>query len=250
MRRTTPWKIRAWLIVALWAGCGQHPRALNAQEGFRAPRINGTRLDWCLVFGEQCGQPAADEFCRHQGFKAALRFEIEHMVSPTQVITSGKRCTIPGCDAFLYIICTNIPQPAERDRGQLRSGPAPQPEKKWKYEVLARDKTIAPGDPLLEFPAIDVRGFRTARLFVQLTPSGSEAQAKVVKDAELRVAGFHPTPSGSQKYFEGTIPAQVPGLISDWIEIPVIGPELRIVISGDKLPELERKATCTLYLLK
>jgi hypothetical protein len=249
MRRTTPWEIRVWLIVALWAGCGQHPRALSAQEGFRAPKIDGTRLDWCLVFGEQCGQPAADEFCRRQGFKASLRFEIEHMVSPTQVITSGARCTIPGCDAFLYIVCTNVPRPAERDRGQPRFRPAPQPEQESKYEVLARDKTIAPGDPLLEFPAIDVQGFRTARLFIELT-SGNQAEAKLVKEARLRVAGFHPVPNGSQKYFEGTIPAQVPGTLSGWIEIPVIGPELRVVISGDKLPELERKATCTLYLLK
>jgi hypothetical protein len=30
----------------------------------------------------------------------------------------------------------------------------------------------------------------------------------------------------------------------------VIGPELRVFISGDKLPQDEMKATCTLYLLK
>ena len=48
-------------------------------------------------------------------------------------------------------------------------------------------------------------------------------------------------PNGSQKYFEGEILMQMPLSISGWVEIPVIGPELRVVISGDPLPKLESK---------
>lgn len=252
------WRSRAWLLVALCAGLAQIPRAVVAQEGFREPRINGKRLDWCLGWGKECGQPAADEFCRHQGYRSALRFEVARAIGPTQVIGTGESCTIPACDGFLYITCTKVPRPAERDRGQTPVAIAPQPEKAWRYEVLTHDKVIAADaitpktrSSLLDFPSIDVGGFRTARLFVHVMPSGGAVEpGKLTKAAKLRVAGFRDAPGGSQEYFDAEIPLRVGVYISGWVEIPIIGPRLRIVVSGDNLPKLEMKADCTLYLLK
>ena len=34
------------------------------------------RVDVCRVWGYECGQPAADEFCRRQGFESAAEFKI------------------------------------------------------------------------------------------------------------------------------------------------------------------------------
>jgi len=256
MRTARSWRSRAWLIVALCAGCGQIPRELVAQEGFREPRINGNRLDWCLSWGKECGQPAADEFCRKKEFGSALSFEMAHQIGPTQVIGTGETCTVPACDGFLFITCTKAKRPAERDRGQPATfRPPQQPEKDWKYEILARDKVVEvdaiASKTLLDLQPVDVGGFRTARLFVHVIPSeGEKGQGKLTKAAKLRVAGFHDAPGGSREYFGAEIPMRGPTEISGWVEIPIIGPNLRIVVSGDNLPKHEMKVSCTLYRLK
>ena len=248
----------AWLIVALCVGFAQIPRTATAQEGFREPRIEGNRLDWCLGWGKECGQPAADEFCRFKGYKSALRFEVAHMVGPTKVIGTGEMCSVPACDGFLYITCSMAARPAEKDRGQTAgTGTAVPPEKTWKYQVLAIDKVIeadaitkAHGG-LLDLQPIDVGGFRIARLFVHVKPSGADVEeGKLTKAAKLRVTGFHNTPGGPQEYFEAEIPMRETTYISGWVEIPIIGPSLRITVSGDNLPKVTMKGNCTLYLLK
>jgi len=38
--------------------------------------------------------------------------------------------------------------------------------------------------------------------------------------------------------------------IVGWVEIPIIGPDMRIVVTGDKMPKTEMKLDCTIYLLK
>jgi hypothetical protein len=254
-----PGSSRVWLVLALCAGCGQIPRALAAQEGFREPRIKGNRLDWCLGWGKECGQPAADEFCRQQGYKSALRFEVAKAIGPTQVIGTGETCTVPACDGFLYITCTQAPRPAEKDRGQAAPIVIPlPPEKTWRYDVLARDKIVAAnaitskaGDPLLDVSPIDTAGFRTARLFVQVLPAeGGPDPGKLTKTAKLHVSGFHDAPNGSQEYFAAEVPARGTASLGGWVEIPVLGPVLRIVVSGDSLPKAEMKVNCSLYLLR
>ena len=57
------------LIVLFVLGFGSLPRLLTAQETFREPKIDGTRVDWCLSWGTDCGQPAANEFCRRPGLQ-------------------------------------------------------------------------------------------------------------------------------------------------------------------------------------
>jgi|EndMetStandDraft_9_1072997.scaffolds.fasta_scaffold91789_2 cytolethal distending toxin subunit A len=72
---------------------------------FVPPRYkDGTRLDNCDHFGTQCGQPAADDFCRIQGYQYARAFDVEH-ASPTKVINYGQKCIGSNCVAFKYIAC-------------------------------------------------------------------------------------------------------------------------------------------------
>jgi hypothetical protein len=77
----------------------------QAQQTFARPTINGIRVDWCRVWGAECGQPAADEFCRRNGFHRATGFSMLEDVPPTVVITSGQRCDAPQCDALNNVTC-------------------------------------------------------------------------------------------------------------------------------------------------
>lgn len=128
----------------------------------------------------------------------------------------------------------------------------------WRYDVLAQNKIIKPaaitskaGDNLLEFTTINVGGFRTARFFVQVLQSDFQKnQGNFTRDARLRVTCFHGIKNGSSHYFEKEIPMAFTTYINGWVEIPIIGPELRVIVWGDNIPKLEMKADCTIYLLK
>ena len=81
----------------------------NNTKTFRYPTINGYRLDWCRLWAQDCGQGAADAFCRKMRFTRAIAFEEDYDIgakSPTYVIGSGKICNQSFCDGFKYITCT------------------------------------------------------------------------------------------------------------------------------------------------
>jgi hypothetical protein len=75
------------------------------------------RLDNCEHFGSSCGQPAADHYCRLQGYERAVNFET-FRASPTKVIF-GRQCDGPGCVAFRRIACFTSAQ----QRGRVREWP-------------------------------------------------------------------------------------------------------------------------------
>ena len=87
---------------------GIKPSLQRTMKTFRYPRINGYRLDWCRIWGQDCGKGAADAFCRKMGFKKAMSFEEDYDIgakSPTYVMDSGKICNQGFCDGFKYITC-------------------------------------------------------------------------------------------------------------------------------------------------
>jgi hypothetical protein len=56
----------------------------------------------------ECGQPAADEWCRRRGKQRARSYAIEQNIGatePTIVIGSGQLCKDTYCDAFSRIAC-------------------------------------------------------------------------------------------------------------------------------------------------
>ena len=84
---------------------------ITAQAGqmFQNPTINGYRLDICKVWGQQCGQPAADAFCQHMGYSYAEGYEQAYDIgahSPTMIISSGQICDQGFCDGFTWINCS------------------------------------------------------------------------------------------------------------------------------------------------
>lgn len=75
---------------------------------FKKPKINGNALDYCLTWSSKCGKPAADAFCKAQGFAEAGLHAKWSSAGKTELIGSGQMCNDPGCDSFNYIVC--LPQ--------------------------------------------------------------------------------------------------------------------------------------------
>jgi hypothetical protein len=75
-----------------------------AVRNYFAPELDGARLDACLSGETTCGKPAADAFCKAQGFSEALIFQRETGVS-TKRLDSGEICEGGNCIAFKQIKC-------------------------------------------------------------------------------------------------------------------------------------------------
>jgi hypothetical protein len=74
---------------------------------FANPEWKGNRLDACLHWGSECGQPPADAFCRNQGFSSAFHFALDAEPSavPTRLIGTDQVCDKNFCKGFQMIIC-------------------------------------------------------------------------------------------------------------------------------------------------
>src|SRR5262249_53158489 len=85
------------------------PEAAKATKSFEKPMYNGRRLSWCHDFDAGCGKPAADAFCKTNGFASAEQFTVDaHIgdVQPTRSIGSGAVCDQVPCDGFKVIQCS------------------------------------------------------------------------------------------------------------------------------------------------
>lgn len=78
----------------------------NAQEPqvFHNPTLRGMRLDRCLTWATNCGDPAASLFCRYRGYSRAVDWKSEY-ISPTLVPGDGQICNGDGCSSFTEISC-------------------------------------------------------------------------------------------------------------------------------------------------
>jgi hypothetical protein len=79
--------------------------AQAGEQTFHRPTISGVRLDWCYHWAQECGQPAADAFCRQEGYDRATKFAQVPDVPPTYVLGDQRTCNAPGCDAIGDITC-------------------------------------------------------------------------------------------------------------------------------------------------
>jgi len=73
-------------------------------RNYFSPEWQGVRLAACLEDQESCGKPAADAFCKSQGFDKALLFQRESH-GFTRVIGSERTCKGGNCTAFRQIKC-------------------------------------------------------------------------------------------------------------------------------------------------
>src|SRR5437763_9560232 len=82
--------------------------AQDEDKTYTKPRWKDQRLDWCFKWGTDCGQPAADHFCRRRRFSGAKDFRAEANVGryePTRVAGTDQVCNQPWCTGFEYITC-------------------------------------------------------------------------------------------------------------------------------------------------
>jgi len=87
-------------IVLVLSASSAHATVRN----FFAPESQGLRLDSCLTGDHDCGKPAADAFCKAQGFETALIFQRE-AAAETVRLGNGAFCTGPACTSFKQIKC-------------------------------------------------------------------------------------------------------------------------------------------------
>lgn len=90
-------------------------------RAFNSPSVRGVRLDWCKHWASACGKPAADLFCKEQGFTNSTRFSIDPNIGQRGVATlvfgDGRLCKAPTCSGFRTITC-------QRPQSAKTSGPA------------------------------------------------------------------------------------------------------------------------------
>ncbi len=113
------------------AGAALLVAAVNAEEQmFEPPEHQGHRVDICRVWGNECGQAAADEFCRLKGFERADFFSIDHDIgaaTPTWTLVDGKVCDQGFCDGFGAINCTRSGAVPQSSTTPAAPPPPPQP---------------------------------------------------------------------------------------------------------------------------
>ena len=87
------------LVLVLTATAGH-----AAVRSYFTPSIDGLRVDSCLTSTGDCGKPAADSFCKVQGYESALIFQRESAVY-TKRLGTGELCTSSECASFRQIKC-------------------------------------------------------------------------------------------------------------------------------------------------
>lgn len=83
-------------------------QAFAMVEEYRKPRINGLRLDACLIWGKQCKKKAANKWCENAGNEKSSHWELDKGIGASQptITFEGKEiCSEPKCDAFKVIVC-------------------------------------------------------------------------------------------------------------------------------------------------
>lgn len=98
------------MLAACTGGGGGGGGGSGGAVTYNKPKIGGLRLDWCRVWANECGQPAAKAFCQSEGYAKAKSFAKASNIgafAKTRVIGSGQVCDQPGCDGFAWIKCGN-----------------------------------------------------------------------------------------------------------------------------------------------
>lgn len=80
------------------------PPPKAAGNVFSPVQVGGMTMDYCLSFATTCGQPAADEFCRRNGYTRAASFDWSY-TRPTRTLVSNETCDQDGCGGYNRITC-------------------------------------------------------------------------------------------------------------------------------------------------
>lgn len=80
------------------------PPANGSGKFYTSPSSNGFPVDRCLYRGRACGKPAADEFCRVEGYKRADSYRI--IGSRNSWYLKEKRSCSRNCEAISAVQCS------------------------------------------------------------------------------------------------------------------------------------------------
>jgi hypothetical protein len=73
-------------------------------QEFQNPTARGYRIDRCLHWGRDCDKPAADRFCRDNGYVGAESWRVVQ-ARPTLILGDGTICNADYCGGFAWIKC-------------------------------------------------------------------------------------------------------------------------------------------------
>jgi hypothetical protein len=103
---------------------------ISLEQKFTPPVWHNYRLDWCLNWEKDCGKPAADAFCKANGFLEAIFYEADPGVGtqPTMLMGSGQICNAKFCTAFQIITCkSGKGKPLGKAKPPPQATPTPAP---------------------------------------------------------------------------------------------------------------------------
>jgi hypothetical protein len=89
-----------FVLIAL--ACATEAQASTRSYAF--PMVDGHRVSACLSDGATCGKPAADAFCKTQGFAESLMFAREEVAEARALDVKEATATGPQ-EAFKRIKC-------------------------------------------------------------------------------------------------------------------------------------------------
>ena len=97
--------MRALLTGLMLTAALAQGAAASEVRNFFAPQLDGQRIGACLAGGE-CGKPAADAFCKVEGYDHAMIFQRERSQS-ARIIDSGHVCE-KDCTSFKQVKCYTV----------------------------------------------------------------------------------------------------------------------------------------------
>jgi hypothetical protein len=115
---------------------------------FDAPLVGDRRLDLCLYWGRDCGQPAADAWCREQGFESATAFAAQDGVGRSFVLGDRKACD-GDCDAFRAVTCQRSETATKRLQSAKPDASAPSTSAPSATRAGTGTVAAAPGTPII-----------------------------------------------------------------------------------------------------
>ncbi len=79
------------------------------RDFFPEPKSRGYRVSRCITEGKGCGNKAADEFCRLEGYRSASKYERWRDAGPTIRLGNQQICNKRSCDAIKNVQCSYAP---------------------------------------------------------------------------------------------------------------------------------------------
>ena len=105
--------IAALCIVGSLLTIATAATASAGTKTFYKPTHGGDRLDLCMNWGQGCGKPAANAFCKAKGYDKTTGYSVDHnigLTSPTRLIGTGAVCDQGFCDGFKKVTCQKTVQ--------------------------------------------------------------------------------------------------------------------------------------------